>query len=302
MSGLDLTSAPGEFVTKPRRQKPKLITNKTRSAWLPTPDDVDALRGLMASHSSILSQSAIDMDHPTKLANRLFTIVSQITLGTFTQAYSWQPAWLAKLFPKQETPIWPTLPENFVALVASLDSALETLEKKCQEGYNYPPMVHGRRKHVSLCDFLVTVPPNSWAWSPWLQLVTLGDRAKSYPELVEGIRSCFTEKTRAIVDDIYMIASSKGKVWTAKNDFQFWSGAHESYLWWFNNFQDLVDLGEKAKLAFGSSRSYFSLIYDYAKAGGFIPFSFIYPGDQAWSDFLRWLAKDRGVKVPKGIR
>lgn len=291
----------GALVSHPRsrREAPQIIPRGYHSAIVFTDGEAQALTGLMARHPAILSQSRIDLDHLSKVGQRLCLVVSQLIMGTFQAAYNWGAAWVGSSSPSGEF-IMPEVPRDFDGLVSLLDTTLTRLEDLLPEGYPYPPMRSGRRQKVSLVDFLVTTPPNSGAYSPFLALLWKRDKALPPREQIEAIRQQVPSKVRDVAARILESARTRQPArWGTPQELLFWKGAREAYQWWYNRAADIIEALPDARLVLGSGSLFFRHIEDYAVAGGFVPFGFICPTSMAWGDFMAWLSRDRGLSVPR---
>ena len=303
-AGMD---SPESFVVKvqeranvrPVRIKGRIIPAGRHEAFRFTADQFRVLSDLMSRHKAIISQTKLDPDNLSKVGSRLQLVLSQLLLGTFQAAYQWGASWVKSNSPSGEF-IMPQVPTDLDQLVGCLDTALGRLEALVPEGYPYPPMKAGRRQKVSLVDFIVTTPPNSGAYSPFVAILWRQDRALPPREQIDALKEQVPSKVRNVASDILCEAIVRQPArWGQAQELMFWKGARESYQWWLARGADLVGIYPEARLVFGSGSAFFLRILDYAKAGGFIPFGFICPTSQAWVDFMGWLSRERGVSVPR---
>ena len=284
---------------RPVRIKGRIIPAGRHEAFRFTADQFRILSDLMSRHKAIISQTKLDPDNLSKVGSRLQLVLSQLLLGTFQAAYQWGASWVKSNSPSGEF-IMPQVPTDLDQLVGCLDTALGRLEALVPEGYPYPPMKAGRRQKVSLVDFIVTTPPNSGAYSPFVAILWRQDRALPPREQIAALKEQVPSKVRNIASDILCEAIVRQPArWGQAQELMFWKGAREAYQWWLARGADLVDICPEARLVFGSGSAFFLRILDYAKAGGFIPFGFICPTSTAWVDFMGWLSRERGVSVPR---
>ena len=160
----------------PVRIRGKLIPDGRHEAFNFTADQFQGLSDLMARHKALISQTKLDPANLSKVAARLQLVLSQLLMGTFPAAYQWGAAWVKSNSPSGEF-IMPKVPTDLDQLIECLDNTLGRLEALIPDGYPYPPMKAGRRQKVSLVDFIVTTPPNSGAYSPFIALLWRRDRA-----------------------------------------------------------------------------------------------------------------------------
>ena len=283
----------------PVRIKGRIIPAGRHEAFKFTADQFRGLSDLMSRHKAIISQTKLDPDNLSKVGSRLQLVLSQLLLGTFQAAYQWGASWVKSNSPSGEF-IMPQVPTDLDQLVGCLDTALGRLEALVPEGYPYPPMKAGRRQKVSLVDFIVTTPPNSGAYSPFVAILWRQDRALPPREQIAALKEQVPSKVRNVASDILCESIVRQPArWGQAQELMFWKGTREAYQWWLARGADLVDICPEARLVFGSGSAFFLRILDYAKAGGFIPFGFICPTSTAWVDFMVWLSRERGVSVPR---
>lgn len=284
---------------RPVRIRGRIIPAGRHEAFKFTAAQFRELTDLMGRHKALVSQTKLDPDNLSKVGTRLQLVLSQLLLGTFPAAYPWGAAWVKSNSPSGEF-IMPEVPTDLEHIIESLDNTLGRLEALVQEGYPYPPMKAGRRQKVSLVDFIVTTPPNSGAYSPFIALLWRHDRAVPPPEQIDALKDQVPHKVRNAASDILCEARGRQPArWGQAQELMFWKGAREAYQWWLARGADLVGICPEARLVFGSGSAFFLRILDYAKAGGFIPFGFICPTSTAWVDFMGWLSRERGVSVPR---
>ena len=303
-AGMD---SPAAFVVESRELpkvhpvhiKGRIIPAGKHEAFNFTGAQFKAITDLMAKHPATISQTKLDPSNLSKIARRTQLVLSQLLMGTFPAAYQWGAAWVKSNSPSGEF-IMPDIPEDLDHLVECLDTALSRLEALVPEGYPYPPMKAGRRQKVSLADFIVTTPPNSGAYSPFVAILWRRDRALPPREQITALKEQVPHKVRNAASDILCEAMGRQPArWGQAQELMFWKGAREAYQWWLARGADLIDICPEARLVFGSGSAFFLRILDYAKAGGFVPFGFICPTSPAWVDFMGWLSRERGVSVPR---
>ena len=283
----------------PVRIKGRIIPAGRHEAFKFTADQFRGLSDLMSRHKALISQTKLDPDNLSKVGSRLQLVLSQLLLGTFQAAYQWGAAWVKSNSPSGEF-IMPRVPTDLDQLIDCLDTALGRLEALVPEGYPYPPMKAGRRQKVSLVDFIVTTPPNSGAYSPFVAILWRKDRALPPREQIASLKEQVPNKVRNVASDILCDAMGRQPArWGQAQELMFWKGAREAYQWWLARGADLVGICPEARLVFGSGSAFFLRILDYSKAGGFVPFGFICPTSPAWVDFMGWLSRERGVSVPR---
>lgn len=285
----------------PVRVRGRMIPAGRHEALNLTEAQCQELSALMSRHGAVISQTKLDPGSLSKVGSRLQLVLSQLLMGTFQAAYQWGAAWVRASSPSGEF-IMPGIPSDLGQVIECLDSALCRLEALIPDGYPYPPMRAGRRQKVSLVDFIVTTPPNSGAYSPFIALLWKQDRALPPAEQLEASRSKVPSKVRDIASRILELVRGREPArWGSRQELMFWAGVRETYQWWAARAGDLIAVSDTARLVFGSGSALMLRIEDYARDRGFVPFGFICPTSQSWGDFIGWLARARGVRVPRRL-
>lgn len=147
-----------------RKLRKAAFFDQSAVKWEPTEAERLELEALMARHASVLRQSSL-AKWQTRTACDLKFHIAQIMAGTFIPARRWSERWLAHHIPPD------SLPTSFPGIVASVETALSKAEAEARKGGWWPPVdkATGRRKRMSLDDFILVEVPCKGAYSPWLE-------------------------------------------------------------------------------------------------------------------------------------
>lgn len=274
-----------------RAGKPRKAAFFDQSAvkWEPTEAERLELEALMARHASVLRQSSL-AKWQTRTACDLKFHIAQIMAGTFIPTRRWSERWLAHhILPD-------ALPASFPDIVASVEASLSNAEAEARKGGWWPPVdkATGRRKRMSLDDFILVEPPCTGAYSPWLEF---SGRCAETPDSVRDyVPSRAADRASELLEEV-----TRGKDVGEAALVSWWTGVERLTYWRRRNRVALNALSPTARLVFGTPEALVAAVASFRAAGGFVPYSFVYPGSRTWGDFVAWLRDRRGVRVPESL-